>query len=113
MSDSDFKITHEEQANNNSLQIYISGELTIENSLSIHNYLLNNALEYNSVDVGISASTSIDLSIIQLIIGFIATRNKTGKVTTVEYNIDESDNDIINKTGAIELISLLQKNQKV
>lgn len=55
MSDSDFKITHEEQANNNSLQIYISGELTIENSLSIHNYLLNNALEYNSVDVGISA----------------------------------------------------------
>ncbi|NQU35069.1 MAG: hypothetical protein HQ521_17725 [Bacteroidetes bacterium] len=113
MSDSDFKITLEEQTNNNSLQLYISGELTIENSISIHNYLLNNALEHDSVGINICDSTSIDLSMIQLIIGFIATRNNTGKVTTVEFNIYESDNDIINKTGAIELLSLLQKNQKV
>lgn len=109
MSYNDYEITVEESANKNSHEITFTGELTIENSRPIYNYLMNKVLPLESVRIKINDPTNIDICFIQYIIGIMEARNKTEKSTYVELNIDESLADLLNRTGITEKISSLQK----
>ena len=108
MATNDFKITIENQKDSEITMVTISGDLSIDNTLSIRNQLLNNALDQEIISVIISDSSNIDLSMIQLMIGYIDSRNKANKNTTIEFNIDESDFTLLKKTGAIELMTSSQ-----
>ncbi len=110
MSSNDYSIVISDSDNNGRFVVNMSGNLTIDNSNSIHNYLIRRALTPDNITINIKQSDNIDLSIIQLIIGFINTRNNSTKETIVNFNIDESMLELLNKSGATSLISSLQKN---
>jgi len=112
MSASDYSISITESDINNHFDVNLSGNLTIENSDSIHNYLIKRALSQDSITLNISESDEIDLSIFQLIIGLIVARNKIEKKTDVEFNINESMDELINKSGLTTLISSIKNLAK-
>ncbi len=112
MSANDYAISITESDINNHFAVNLSGNLTIDNSASIHNYLLKKALSQDSITLNVSESDEIDLSIFQIIIGFITVRNKLEKKTDIEFNLNESMDELINKSGLTTLISSIKNQAK-
>ncbi len=108
MSATDYSISITESDIKNHFDVNLSGNLTIENSDSIHNYLLKRALSQEAITLKISESDEIDLSIFQLIVGFIVARNKLEKKTDIEFNISESMTELADKSGLTALISSIK-----
>ena len=100
-----------ESFDNNSSVINLTGELTIENSIPIHDFLNSKTSENNDLTIVIEKSNSIDLSIIQLIIGFINAREKTKTKTVVEFKLNNDIMELLNKSGSTSLISSMQKKK--
>ena len=113
MSANDFNISIEKVSDTGTIKVNLTGELTIENSSVIHNFLLNKVLHLESVELHISDVSNIDLSFLQLIIGFITTRRQDNIVTNIEFNLEESQIELQNKAGITDLISLLQKKEAI
>ena len=110
MSANDYAISITESDINNHFVVNLSGNLTIENSDSIHNYLIKRALSQDSITLNISESDEIDLSIFQLIVGLIVARNKLEKKTDIKFNISESMTELADKSGLTALISSIKSN---
>lgn len=110
MSANNFNISIKESSDQNSHIINVSGELTIENSISIHKFLLKKIKSPDIVTVKVEESDSVDLSFVQLIVGFIKARNKSNKKTHVEFNVNEVVIELLAKSGSTKLISSLQLN---
>ncbi|MFK5857075.1 MAG: hypothetical protein QM503_13165 [Bacteroidota bacterium] len=89
--------------------ICLSGNLTIENSESIHDYLIRKALSPNKVTIKIENSDSVDLSILQLIIGLITERKNSKKQTNTEFIIEDSMFELLAKAGLGSVISMKNK----
>ena len=109
MKINDFEVSLEEAGDNGEHELLFTGELTFENSNPIYNYLLNKAYHLNSIKIILYSPINVDLSFLQLLIGFMDSRNKLGMNTYLDLNIDESTLDLLSKTGIIEKISSLQK----
>jgi len=109
MPDNDFEISINKSTTTEEYIISLGGDLTVENSSSIYNFLLNKAISKEVVTIKVKNSESIDLSVVQLIIGFINTRNKLNKRTQIEIDLNESIAELLDKSGSTELISSLQK----
>lgn len=109
MSNNDFEITINESTNKKDHIISLSGNLTVDNATPIYNFLLNRAISKDTITLKVEKSETIDLSIVQLIIAFIDTRNKLNKKTQIEIDFDESIIELLDKSGSTELISSLQK----
>ena len=108
MSANDYSISITESDIKNNFDVNLSGNLTIENSDSIHNYLLKRALSQEVITINISESDEIDLSVFQLIIGFIVARNNLEKKTDIKLNLNESMTELVNKSGLTALISSIK-----
>jgi len=108
MSANDYAISITESDTSNQFIVNLSGNLTIENSDSIHNYLLKRALSKDTIVLTISESDEIDLNIFQLIIGLIVARNKLKMKTDVRFNISESMTELVDKSGLTALISSIK-----
>jgi|GEM_PF-1297702 len=109
MAVDNYEILLEQPEGSNRQEIILKGELTVENTKSVYNYLLNNAYHTDSLKLFVNSPANIDLCFFQLIIGFMESRNKLNKETTVDIDIDESQLELLTKTGIIEKISSLQK----
>ena len=109
MASNDFEISLEETEGTDEHELLLTGELTVENSKPIYNFLLNNAFNLNKIKIKIYSPANIDLCFIQLLIGFIESRNKLEKNTYLDLNIDEGLLELLSKTGIIEKISSMQK----
>lgn len=108
MALNDFEISLEQAEGNGLLEVLLTGELTIENSQSIHNYLLDNAFHKEKIKIKIYSPANIDLCFIQLLMSFMESRNKIEKITYLDLNIDDSLMELLSKTGITEKISSLQ-----
>ncbi len=108
MANNEFEISIEEPTATNAFEISLTGELTVNNSLPIYNFLLNKALIQNSVSIKIYDPVNVDLCFIQLLIGFIKSRNNENKTTDIEFNVDDSLLELLSKTGIDKTISTLQ-----
>jgi len=109
MSGNDFSISINSSSTKGSYLVNLSGNLSIDNSVAIHDFLLYKVLTQDVITVIIENSDDIDLSTVQLIVGFVGERNKLKKSTYIEFNIDEDIIELLNKSGSTALISLLQK----
>lgn len=109
MAVNDFEISLEQPEDSGDMEVLLTGELTIENSQPIYNFLLNDVYENDSLKLKIYSPANIDLCTIQLLIGFMESRNKLKKKTIVDFNIDDGLMELLTKTGITEKISLLQK----
>lgn len=89
----------------------IDGDLTIDNSLDIYNFFINKLLLDDELDIVFNTPVSLDLSFIQLLISFLKSRNKKKLSTSIKWNIDETNYDLLHKTGVIESIDQLQKQE--
>ena len=108
MSASDYYISITESDIKNHFDVNLSGNLTTDNSDSIHNYLLKRGLSQEAITLNISESDEIDLSIFQLIIGFIVARNNLEKKTDIKFNMNESMTELVDKSGLTAIISSIK-----
>ncbi len=106
---SNFSISITESDSNGSYIVYLTGHLIIENSNIIHDYLQRKAITKDLVTLNVSSLDDIDLSVLQLLIGFMITRNKLNKKTDIKLKISDNIKELINKSGFTSLISSLQK----
>jgi len=109
MSGNDYSISIVGSSTKGNYTVNLSGNLSIDNSLAIHDFLLYKAISKDVITVIVEDSDDIDLSTIQLIAGFIKERNKLKKSTYIDINLDESIIELLDKSGSTALISLLQK----
>lgn len=86
----------------------LSGDLTIENSSSLHNEFLQKGLSIHTLSIVIQNVRNIDLSFVQLLIGCIQNRNQSQKLTFLEFDFDNATFELLEKTGCIETINSLQ-----
>jgi anti-anti-sigma regulatory factor len=100
-----FNVNHESDSH---AILNLSGDLTIEHSSSIHEQLLQQDYSTNKLSIVIQNVKNIDLSFIQLLIGYIQHRNQSHKQTYVEFDIDNPTLELLEKTGCIETINSLQ-----
>jgi len=110
MSSNEYSIYISKSDTNNDSIVTIKGNLTIENSEAIHEYLLKKAFNLENVIIKIEQSDYIDLSFVQLIVGFNNSRKKLNKETSIELNIDESMLELLEKSGSSALFSLMKNN---
>jgi anti-anti-sigma regulatory factor len=109
MASNNFSISLTESVGKAPDIVSLTGYLTIENSNSIHDYLQRKALTKDIVTINLSNLDDIDLSILQLMVGFIRTRNELNKKTNIELNISDNLKDLVDKSGFTDLISSIQK----
>ncbi len=108
----DFDIDINEISDENLHQVIISGELTIDNTPKIKNFLLNKVFHLESVLISITKCTNIDLSVVQLIVGFLQSRYNSKNYTITDFNLDDIQTDLLASTGVSKLISELQKKNQ-
>ncbi len=105
----DFNISIGESEKAGVTSITLSGNLTIDNALSIHETLSDKIVADETINISIENANDIDLSIVQMLVGFTDTRNKLDKTTHTTFNISEDILELMEKSGVIKLISLLEK----
>ncbi len=105
----DFNISIGESEKAGVTSITLSGNLTIDNALSIHETLSDKIVADETINISIENANDIDLSIVQMLVGYTDTRNKLDKITHTTFNISEDILELMEKSGVIKLISLLEK----
>ncbi len=106
MSTSDYQFNIKHLSDTHAV-LNLSGDLTIENSSSIHQQFVQKGLSANTLSIVIQDVRNIDLSFIQLLIGCIQSRNQTQKPTFLEFDFDNATRELLEKTGCIETINSL------
>ena len=108
MSGDDHNLSINKSSAKGSYTVKLSGNLSVDNSVAIHEFLHYKALTQDIITLVIEDSDDIDLSTIQLIIGYLKARNKSKKETYIKFDLDEGLFELLNKSGSMDLISSMQ-----
>lgn len=95
---------------NGDTNIVITGELTVNNSKYIHRTLLKEAFPIDKLNIKIMEPEALDLSFLQILIAFIKSRYIKGHQTLIEFELGSSYKELIEKTGILQTIELIQKS---
>ena len=87
----------------------IAGELTVNNSKAIHHTLLKEAYPIDKLKLKIIEPDALDLSFLQILIAFIKSRQSKGRQTEIEFELGSNYQELLEKTGIIQTIELIQK----
>ncbi len=107
MPTSDFQFDTK-QVSKDVIILNVSGDLSIENSSLLQDKFLAKGISSSKITVVVSNVRNFDLSFVQLLIGFIQQRNSSKKLTFVEFDLEPSMLELLEKTGTLETIHSLQ-----
>jgi|AntAceMinimDraft_17_1070374.scaffolds.fasta_scaffold163269_1 hypothetical protein len=108
MSVNNFNLSINKSSTKGSYTVNLTGNLSVDNSVAIHKFLHYEALTQDVITVLVNDSDDIDLSTIQIIIGYLKARNKSKKETYIKLDLDKNLIELLNKSGSLALISSLQ-----
>jgi len=86
--------------------LLLGGELSVENSSKVRDFLLENLNAYEKFILRLSDVAVVDLSILQLLQRFIWDAEIMKKTTMVEFNLSPDIEVFLEKTGFGPLVSL-------
>ncbi len=111
MDGPEFKISVSSNKDNSEehSEVIISGDLSINNCNSIYNKILNDLLPAESVQLKVIEPVNMDLSFLQILISFVITRKQRNYKTNVILELDNTNTELLTKTGMAETIEILQK----